>query len=524
MRTLACAVVFALAGVLSCSPKAEPRRYNLLLVTIDTLRADHLSCYGYPRETSPNIAALAAQGLVFEKTSTPRAKTSPALASLFSGMYPHEHGVRELLHPIDASKPLLAEAFRRAGYQTAAIVGNFVLCDRYCGFARGFEHYIESLPARLGVPPNDAPQRTAHSLTNAALVALGFEAAPALDENGANFEPSQALLDPTRPWFAWLHYMDPHGTYEAPPDQRVFHSETPRWIDPALSVWPPPSSGKPRSVRVAAYNVPANARDSRGHFDASAVIDLYDAEIRFADSELGRLLERLRARGDLANTWVVVTSDHGESLGEQDDWFEHGFYAYESTCRVPLIVRPPDALANRPLPGRRAGALSLVDLGPALASWLELPPSAPAASKQFGSAVSRAGLLQRDDNAPFATYSEKIEGAELNGSVQIKALRWGRYKLLRRWAHAPAIAVGAPARLVLLGEELYDLELDPLEARDLAASPPAQVPLELMRTKLLEFSAADAPLEELEQRLLRRKAALEASDTEALRELRALGY
>ncbi|MEO6707977.1 MAG: sulfatase [Planctomycetota bacterium] len=509
--------VVALASLCLAGCSREAARANVLLISIDTLRADHLGVYGYPRATSPNLDRLGREGLVFENASTPRAKTTPAIASLFSSAYPHEHCVRDLLQPIDRHVPLLAQAFAEAGYQSAAIVGNFVLKDQYCGFARGFDRYIESLPSRQGVPPDDVPQRTAHSLTSAALAALGLEAAPALDEDGKAFEPAGALFDATRPWFLWLHYMDPHGAYEPPQEQRVFQRETPRWIDP------PPANSKSR-MRVSQYNVPASARDAEGRFDAAAVIDLYDAEIRYADSEIGKLIDKLRARGDLKKTWVIVVADHGESLGEQDYWFEHGFYAYESTCRVPLIVRPPDDWPDRPAPGRRAGAISLADMSLTIRVWLDLPfggyvdPGSPI------SGDSRAGLLARDDPEPFATYSEKIEGEELFGTVQIKAVRFAGWKLLRRWAHAAGKQPGEPKVLKLLGEELYDLRVDPLETRDLSKAPPAEAPLDLLRLKLLEFAAADAPFEELEQTLARRRAALEARDAEAIRALKALGY
>ncbi len=502
----------------ACSRESNMQRPNVLLVTIDTLRADHLGAYGYPRATSPNLDRLAQEGVLFENASTPRAKTTPALASLFTGMYPHEHGVRDLLQPIDAHMPLLAESINRSGYQSAAIVGNFVLQNQHCGFARGFGRYVETLPSKQGVPPNDAPQRTAHSLTSAALSALGFEPPPALDEDGKTFEPSAALFDGARPWFLWLHYMDPHGAYDPPATQRVFLRETPRWIEM------PAADSKSHGARVAEYNVPASARDASGHFDANAVIDLYDGEIHYVDSELGRLIEKLRARGDLKKTWVIVVADHGESLGEQDYWFEHGFYAYESTCRVPLIVRPPDDWPNRPMPGRRVGALSLADLALTLSEWIQLPPDPDKFSRSPIHGVSRASLLAQDDATPFATYSEKIEGEEKFGTVQIKAVRYGGYKLLRRWAHGPGRAAGENKRLVLLGEELYDLRADPLEANDLSKAPPAAAQLDVLREKLLEFGAADAPFDELEQKLTQRRAALKTSDAEALRALKALGY
>ncbi|HUR27377.1 MAG TPA: sulfatase, partial [Planctomycetota bacterium] len=303
----------ALAGLAlaACSHEAAPARPNVLLVTIDTLRPDHLGAYGSTRATSPNLDRLAAEGVLFQNASTPRAKTTPAIASLFTGAYPHEHGVRDLLQPIAADVPLLAESFRAAGYESAAIVGNFVLKNAHCGFARGFDRYVETLPERQGVPPNDAPQRTARSLTDAALAALGLQAPPANDLDSKPFEPAGAVFDGERPWFLWLHYMDPHGAYDPPVEQRAQTPSAPRWIDVPRADAP---GGKSRGPRIAEYNVPPSARDAQGRFDTNAVIDAYDGEIRYADSEFGRLLAKLREHGDLRDTWVIVVADHGESL------------------------------------------------------------------------------------------------------------------------------------------------------------------------------------------------------------------
>ena len=262
MSALARCLALVCCVFCACSESKAPRP-NVLLVTIDTLRRDHVSCYGYSRATTPNIDRIASEGIVFDSVSTPLAKTSPALASLFSGEYPHEHGLRELLQPLDAKVPLLAESFARAGYQSAAIIGNYVLQNRYCGFARGFDRYVESLPSRQGVPPDEVPQRTARSLSRAALVALGFEQAPDTDDDFQPFQPPQALFSGAAPWFLWLHYMDPHGAYEPPPEHDIFHAKSPRWIDPAQAQ----SNRKPR---VSEYNIPPRCRDAKGRFDAAA--------------------------------------------------------------------------------------------------------------------------------------------------------------------------------------------------------------------------------------------------------------
>lgn len=496
MRAAIAVVVLAFA--VGCSQGDEPaaprggRRPNLLLVTIDTLRADHLSCYGYERRTSPNLDRLAAEGWRFTHAQTPRAKTTPAIASLLSGLYPHGHGVRDLSAPLTEPVPLLQEVLAGAGYRTAGLVGNFVLIDERAGLARGFEHWEEELPDVLGVPPHDAPQRLARSVTDGALAILDS--------------------DDDRPWFLWLHYMDPHGAYAPPPEHDVFSGAP----DPL----PHESELEPARLhrfRVADYNVPSDARTTDGRIDRAVVVARYDGEIRYADAELGRLLDHLRADGTLDDTLVVVTSDHGESLGEHRYWFEHGVYAYEATCRVPLIVRPPASLGAEA--GVRAGDVSLTDLAPTLLDLLGV-------ERAIGGRSLRA-MFEGVEGATGETgpvFCEKVERADLDGAIQIKAVRHGDWKLIRRFAHRPSRTEPGARELVALSDELYDLGTDPSEERDLSGAPPPEAPVEQLRAALLEFTAADEHFAELALILQQRREALEREDTEALRVLRALGY
>ena len=506
-------LILALAG---CARQAQ--RPNVLLVTIDTLRADHVGCYGYGRDTTPNLDALAAEELRFTRAGSPRAKTTPAMASLMTGAYPHEHGVRDLASPLAPDVPLLAEAMRRAGYRTGAIVGNWVLGQSRAGLARGFDLWSEWLPDVVGVPPHDAPQRGARSLTDGALVALGLAQPP--DEPG--FEPRRALTQGQRPWFLWLHYMDPHGAYDPPADARVFsHAQVERlpvYVESEL-----PRTQPPHPPRVADYNVPAEARLPDGGVDVGVVRDLYDGEIRYADRELGRLLDALRAAGLLDRTLVVVTADHGESLGEHRYWFEHGMYPYENTCRVPLVVRTPRAPGAPPTVGVREGEVSLVDLAPTLLDWLDVPPLARGAGNG-PRGRSRRALLDGPSAANLPIFCEKVERAERAGVVQSKAVRLGDWKLIRRFAARDDPADARARDLVLLGEELFDLARDPLEAENRIDEPPAAAPLELLRGELQRFTDADRELVDLDRILQRQRERLEHGDPEVLRVLEALGY
>jgi arylsulfatase A-like enzyme len=450
--------------LLLCACARAPRP-NVLLVTVDTLRADRL-------EICMHLEEFAREALVFEHAESPRAKTTPAIASLMSGLYPHEHGVRELLQPLAPKIPVLAERLRDAGWKTAAIVGNWVLGDARSGLARGFGQWTEELPDAQRVPPDDVPERRARSMTDGALVALGLER---WQEGAAG--PRASFVEAGKPWFLWLHYMDPHGAYDPPLEFR------------AAAAAPDPLGleSEPKPV-VAEYNVPQNARLPDGRIDANAVRALYDGEVRYVDAELGRLLDRLRAAGMLEHTLVVVTADHGESLGEQHYFFEHGRNVSEATCAVPLVVRYPDGRH-----GREARPLSLCDVAPLVLNALGLEPRAA---------------------AEHPVCYEKVERADLPKAVQQKAVRIGRWKLIRRYAK------GALAP-VIVGDELYDLDSDPREEHDLRAAPPPEAPLARLEAELLRFSAADVHFPDLARRLAAQRAAL---DPESRRILEALGY
>lgn len=509
---------FVLAALALAACARQPERPNVLLVTVDTLRADHVGCYGYGRDTTPHLDALAAEGLRFTRAGSPRAKTTPAMASLMTGAYPHEHGVRDLASPLAPDVPVLAEAMQRAGYRTGAVVGNWVLGESRAGLARGFDLWSEWLPDVVGVPPHDAPQRSATSLTDGALVALGLAQAPAEEA----FEPRASIVRGERPWFLWLHYMDPHGAYDPPPEARVFHSAAverlPDYDEATL-----PRTQPPHPPRVADYNIPPEARLPDGGVDVAHVRDLYDGEIRYVDRELGRLFDALRAAGMLERTLVIVTADHGESLGEHRYWFEHGMYPYENTCHVPLVVRTPVRAGSERAVGVRDGELSLVDLAPTLLDWLDLPPMGRAAG-QTPRGRSRRALFDGGSAAHVPIFCEKVERAERAGVVQSKAVRLADWKLIRRYAARDDPAHAQLRELVLLGEELFDLARDPLETDNRIEDPPDGAPLDVLRAELERFTDADRELVDLDRILQRQRERLEHGDPEVLRVLEALGY
>lgn len=255
------------------------RGANLLLVTLDTTRADHLGCYGHAEAETPNLDGLARDGVVFERCITPTAFTLPSHSSIMTGLYPMFHGVR--LNggvALSDAHPTLAERLKATGYRCGGFVGAFVLDSRW-GLNQGFEEYDDEFDLKPGETLDLARvQRPGNKVVDAALKWL-----QKTDE---------------RPFFAWVHLYDAHTPYEPP---------------------------EPFKSRFAGG--PARR---------------YDGEIAFADSQLGRLLDWLRSSGNDERTIVVVVGDHGEGLGSHREE-EHGFFIYDYAVRVPLIVRLPEA-------------------------------------------------------------------------------------------------------------------------------------------------------------------------------------
>ena len=484
----------------------------MLVVVVDTLRADHLSCAGYERDTTPNLDRLAREGLRFTHAQSPRAKTTPAVASIFTGLYPHGHGVRDLVTPLPTDVPVLAERFRDEGYATCAIISNFVLRDDFSGLRRGFDTWVEDFPSAHGVPPNHVPQRLAASVTDGVLRALDL---PSGAPDGAG--PTGPIATDGEPWFLWAHYMDPHGLYAPPAEHDRFRSAAPVFVE----IEPQRREGALTEPWVGRYNLLPSDHLGEERFDAARVRDRYDGEISYVDAELGRLFDELRESGAFKDTLIIVVADHGESLGEHDYWFEHGRHTYEATCRVPLLIRLPDDFDERPHPGVRAGDVSLADLAPTLVELLSLEPL-PASTRRAAEGRSFVTLLSKDRQSDGPVFSEKVERAELQGAVQAKAVRLGDWKYIRRYAFTDR--EGGSQTMRALSEELYDLGNDPGEAENLILTPPSGAPLDRLRAELLGFCADDVRFQELAKELQARRDSLELSDPETLRILKSLGY
>ncbi len=416
---LAAALLAALVG---CRPPVRGSGLNVLLITFETTRADHLSGYGYERETTPNLDALAGQGTLFERALSVSPRTNPSLASLMTSRYPHEHGVRNLLLPLEPDNHTLAELLRDAGYTTGAVQTHPRLVAS-SGFEQGFATY------------EDDYRR--HPL------------APQACAVATRWIERQAQGD--RPWFMWLHLMDPHWTYDPPPPWRsVFAPDDPR---PARLY----RDLVERRIEIGSVVF----ENTMAPDEVAAFVNLYDAEIRYTDEAVGQLLWHLERIGVRDRTLIVISADHGESLGEHGYFFEHGDFGTEPEIHVPLIIAGPDELPR----GKRVPqTVSSVDVAPTILDLLGL------SSEGRFRGASLMPLVEDGDHAEdrecFGETGKRFHEQNVRREVEGAAGKWrwlrqGRFKL----THAPR-ASGTVER------RLYDLVADPGETRDVAEAHP----------------------------------------------------
>jgi choline-sulfatase len=399
-----------------------PRRpLNVLLVSIDTLRADHVGAYGYAAAQTPTLDALARRGVRFTDASTVTPLTLPAHTSLLTGTFPAWHGVRDNGgFYVSEDQTTLAEVLRARGYRTGGFVGAFVLDSRW-GLGQGFDRYFDDFDlSKYEGRGLDAVQRSGADVVDRAVAWL--------DE------------DRERPFFAWVHLYDPHTPYEAP--------------DTIRARFPATLSGA------------------------------YDAEISSADTQVGRLIARLETAGRLDSTLVVVVGDHGESLGEHQEQ-THGFFVYDATIRIPLLIAGP-GIPAKPVDG----VVRIVDVMPTILEALAIAPPAAVQGRPLRP-------LWNGERLDLMALAETFYPRYHYGWSDLQTIADGRYKL-----------IAAPRR------ELYDLRDDPGETRNIAESNAARA------------DALERGLHDLQGRLASREPAKtpQPMDPEAEERLRALGY
>lgn len=415
-RTFAIAAAWsALVALAACDPAPEtaqpeaPLR-NVLLVTVDTLRADYIHAYGFPLENTPQIDALAARGVLFENALAAASATAPSHATIMTSRYPREHSIGA----VNGGSRLeggetLAERFRASGYDTAAFVGNFVLRPRI-GLDRGFALYDAELPTRE-LNRERFFERDAEATTLRAIDWL------------RNPRPDGA------PFFLWVQYQDPHGPYTPPSSYLESFPEVAGARARPLA----PLDGNSGVGGIPRY------QKLEGVDRVSEYLDRYAAEIAYADHWIGRLLEAAEEEGAERGTVILLTADHGESLGENGFYFQHGHATTPELARSPFVLVAP-GLA----PARRREAVHHVDVTPTLLELAGLPVPADA------SGLALAPFLASSQPIPERVLFCDI-GRETSAYAGDTFLRIrGSPKLWGDWAAGRSDAPGEPPESLLV--------------------------------------------------------------------------
>jgi len=455
----------ALAGLACQREPALPRPRHVFLITVDTLRADHTSLYGYPRNTTPSVAAMAPQAVLFASTIAQWPKTGASFASMFTGRYPQTTGMmQKAALRIPPQYHTLPEMLHDAGYRTAAVVSNAVL-GKKLGWNRGFDEYLETWGG--GDFPTEA-QDFRHLVHAPRVNELAL---PLLDRHAKDDR-----------LFVWIHYTDPHAPYLLPPG-------TP---NPFLNDARYTGGDKVPDHLIKQYRL-GDQNELRYY------VAQYDANVAVADHHIGLLLDHMRKLGLLDDALVIFTGDHGESLGDHGSYFEHGRQPYDNTSHVPLLVWG-SGIAH----GRRVDRpVELVDLYPTLREIAA--PDAKVHGLEGRSLVPwlRPAAPHPTETAEFRyAFSEAGERPHYYRSVQD-----GSWHLVQGFgAHRHGDVVPG-------GWELYDLRKDPGEVQNLAMSDTGD--LRRLRSALLRWAHPGAE---------RRQLTPQSGDADAEKALHALGY
>ena len=430
-RRLATALAAAIALAASCGSADESPR-GVLLISIDSLRADHLSSAGYRSPTAPGIPTspvidreLAARGARFTGALSTTSWTLPSHMAMLSGRPDELHGVRDLPDRLPASVPLVQESFRAAGWRTAGFWSGPNL-HPWFGFDRGFESYTDcsasavANPEAFALADPDADQAAVMAAHDASHV--GITGPKVVDAFDRWFDS----IGDDEPFFAFVHLWDVHYDYEPPAEFDVFD---------------PDYRGKVTGKDFMNLRIRVGAKQDLEH-----LIALYDGELRFTDHNVGLLLARLEAAGRLDNTLVVLTADHGEAFAEHGV-LGHKHSLHTEEVRVPLIMRFPGRV---PAGHVVDDAVSLVDIAPTLLEFADLAPL----DGQWGRSLVplATGELDRLPERPMP-----LELTARHDGYQHRGARWSSATVLDKTPGVPGDG----------GLRLFDLARDPFEQRSI---------------------------------------------------------
>lgn len=460
-----CACAAFVLGVGSCGRRA-PRARHLVLISMDTARADHFGFLGSTTARTPRLDSLARESIVFEDCMTAAPTTLASHTSLFTGKYPHHHGVPRNGFMVNRENQMLPELLKPAGFLTAGFAGSFAL-DTLFDFAQGFDHYDEDFDVYVGEGGADQNQRNAAAVTDAVIRYLDGISIP-------------------EHLFLFVHYFDPHQPYAPPPPFDTMYDPAGRAGIPTM-----------HELKLSP-DMPVAVRDRL----TARIAKQYAGEISYLDEHLGRLLNELRRRGILDDALLVLTSDHGENLVDHPVRFDHGYSVYQSTMHTVCVMRLPHGVRGGT---RRHRLISNIDVLPTVLRYLGIP--VPRGID--GEAVD---LMAPESSGPgparFGQATKPWKGVETDprwtNMLKTRCIREGRWKLIQNpWRGGP--------------EELYDLDADPGERTDLLEHPTPQALAQAatLRKELEDWAASAKPLpSQFEQ----------AQQEETIRRLKSLGY
>ncbi len=442
----------------------QPKPYNVVLISLDTTRKDHLSCYGYGRRTTPNIDKLAQESLVFQHCVAVSNWTLPTHVSMLTGLYPTTHGA----HYVDRSKPhvahiepaarmapgctSLAELLSDAGYRTGAVIGNWWWLGRLYGLDRGFDHYDHRHGAHAQT------YRPASQITDEAIRWL---------EQGDD-----------RPFFLFLNYMDPHIPYAPPPPYDALFGDG-------------GGADSPQKTWSFFVNVQHDVIKNRRPIPPNIrkfLVDAYDGEIAYMDEHVGRLIDWLRRTGKYENSVIIVTADHGEAFGENFT-AGHAVSMYEPEVASPMIVKLPHGTRTGPIDY----GVQHVDIAPTVLDILGRSDIAP---------VEGRSMLEPSRRDLIAV--QYIKEAHARIRPEFNRVQWALYRDGLKY-----IEYSDGDR------ELYDLDVDPAERSDLSGSRGRDA--EALHATLREWVENARPLDQDDIEPI-------TVDEETAKRLRGLGY
>ncbi len=449
-------VLLGTVFLLPATGRAVDKKYNIVLITADALRADRVGAYGNEKVRTPHIDALAAQGTLFERAYTAITTTTPSHASLFSSVSPEEHRAFSNTARISDDIVMLPEILKAKGWHTAAIVNLPWLNPEISNIPQGIDEFARCDHIRKA------------DETNRWVL-------PFFDSRAGK----------SQPFYLWVHYIDNHTPYYAPGKYaRMYY---PKDRDP--------NAGSAGSLQKAWKFFPDHHRDNkyikkwlRGITDADYVVASYDGSASWLDLHIGQLVDSLKKNGLWERTIFVFTSDHGESLGEHHLWFLHGGL-FETTAKVPLIVRVPGEPQGR----RVSTVVQLVDVMPTLLTRLGLPVPEKLRGRDLWP------LGQQEDPSGGAAYVA-------HAGRQLEALVTRQYKFIRHLKTRSFY----PGYAMRKGKvELYDLQADPGELHNLAPTKPELAKRlrgyldKMRRLGKVKFSEEKAKIDEQTEEMLR---------------------